>query len=321
MQELINRYIYIYKISEIFFERYFKENAENRFGIQLSKFMWYKTGKFINPMKKNAVLSDFIKEEIENFYNKNELNIPFLEFSITTKCTLNCTDCCALIPPFAQKGHINLSFAKFKKQLDAVCAVANIRLLNFLGGEPLINSELPEMVDYAAKKENISAIRIITNGTMMPSKKLLEAISDNSKRIYFYLSNYSANPELTSLLKYEQLKNVLHENNIKFQMVDSWNWLKEKGMAKKASSDEQTKERMKNCYRIKCTQILNGKLGICSKALGARELGLLKDDSFIDVLNSKDLKQELINFYQQEVIAACKYCIISDEQVQPALQA
>lgn len=317
MQDFVKQYA----ISETFFERYFKENAESRFCIELSKFMWYKLGKFINPMKKNEVLNNFIKEEIENFYNKNELNIPFLEFSITTKCTLNCADCCALIPPFAKKGHINLNFADFKKQLDAVCKVANIRHLVLLGGEPLINPELPEMVDYAAKKENISIIRITTNGTMLPSKKLLEAINNNPKRIYFYLSNYSANPELTSLLKYEQLKNVLHENNIKFQMVDSWNWLKEEGMAKDASSDEKTKERMKNCYRIKCSQILNGKFGICSKALGAKELGLLEDDSFIEVLNSQNLKQDLINFYQQEIINACKYCILSDKEVQPALQA
>lgn len=316
MQELMEKY----NISEIFFERYFKENAENRFGIELSKFMWYKIGKFINPMKKNTVLNEFIKEEIENFYMKNELNIPVLEFSITTKCTLTCKDCCALIPPFAQKGHINLCFSDFKKQLDAVCAAANIRHLVFLGGEPLINPELSDMIDYAAKKENISIIRITTNGTMMPSKKLLDAINANPKRIYFYLSNYSANLDLKSILKYEELKNIFHENNIKFQMVDSWNWLKEEGMAKRASSIEQTKERMKNCYRIKCSQILNGKFGICSKALGARELGLLEDDSFIDVLYSKDLKQELINFYQQEIINACRYCIISDKQVQPALQ-
>ena len=45
---------------------------------------------------------------------------------------------------------------------------------------------------------------------------------------------------------------------------------------------------------------------------------LFEDDS-VDIVNSKDLRQDLIDFYQKEYMNACKYCILTDIQVQPAL--
>ena len=64
---------------------------------------------------------------------------------------------------------------------------------------------------------------------------------------------------------------------------------------------------------------MNGHIDICSKASAGRELGLFEDDS-IDIINSNALKSELITFYQKEYLNACKYCTITDIQVQPALQ-
>ncbi len=320
MQELKQKF----NISESFFNRYFKENAQNRFGIELSKFLWYKIGKFLNPQKHEFYLNEFIKDEIINFYEKKELYIPFLEINVTTKCTLRCKDCCALIPEFNNHTHINLSFEDFKRQLDKICDAASVRHLILLGGEPLINPHLPEMVEYASQKNNISIIRITTNGTMLPSVKLLETIKNTMEnggvKIYFYISNYSANTQLNNILKYDEIKQILQEYNIKFQMVDSWSWLAERGLSDIQSDEAQTVKRASECFRIKCTQILNGKLGICSKALAAREFGILKQDDFIDLAKTSDLKSDLIKFFQTEAPYPCSFCRITDETVKPAIQ-
>ena len=309
-----------YNITDNFYRRYIKENSENRFGIELAKFMWFKEGKFLPPQQKKIYLEQFEQEEIENFYKKNEINIPFLEFNITTRCTLKCKDCCALIPQFNGQSHFDLKFVDFKEQLDKILSIANIRNLVLLGGEPLINPELPEIVDYAAKKSNISIIRITTNGTIMPSKKLLKVLENNHNRIYLYLSNYSANIELLPVLKYNELKHLLHEKNIKFQMVDSWNWLSEKGMSDKKDSRERTLKKVKECYRIKCTQVFDGIIDVCSKAHAANKLKLIQTNDYINIANSQDLKSNLISFYTKSYSQACEYCIISNETVKPALQ-
>ena len=65
-----------YNVSKTFFNRYFELNAINRLGNELYRFMNFKEGKFINPMKKQQYIEDYVKEEIDNFYNKKELNIP-----------------------------------------------------------------------------------------------------------------------------------------------------------------------------------------------------------------------------------------------------
>ena len=309
-----------YNISETFYNRYIKENAQNRFGIELAKFMWFKEGKFLVPTKKDYYLEQFEEEEIENFYEKHELNIPFLEFNVTTRCTLKCRDCCAFIPQFNHTNHFDLKFSDFKEQLNKITEIANIRNLVLLGGEPLINSELPQMVEYAAQKENISIIRITTNGTMIPSEKLLNVIKKYPNRVYFYLSNYGGNPSLNPILKYDELKKLLYNNNIRFQMVDSWAWMSELGMAHKKYDEKITIKKVQDCFRTKCTHILNGKIDVCSKAHGATALGLIKTTDAIDIIKSKNLKKDLINFYQKPYPEACEYCILSDTEVSPAIQ-
>lgn len=317
MQTLIEKY----NIKETFLKRYFEENAENRFGIELLKFMWHREGKFLNPQKKEQYLKEYISEEIDNFYEKNELNIPFLEFCLTTRCTLNCRDCCALIPQFNSKNHITISLEQFKSQLDKLCDNVNrIRHLVLLGGEPLIHPNMNEIVEYTGQKNNIDFIRITTNGTILPSSKLLEVIKKYRNRVYFFISNYKANEELGNILKIEELKTVLTQNNIRFQMVDNWNWLSELGVAKEKFSETATVEKFQNCYRTKCTQILNGKIDICSKALTARELGLIQTNDYINLETTKNLRDNLTEFYQGKYQEACKYCITSNKSVVPALQ-
>lgn len=315
MQELIKKY----EISDVFYKRYFEQNAINKLSMSMLKFMWFKEGTFLNPMKKNEHLQNFIKEEVDNFFNKKQLNIPQIEFCITTKCTLRCKDCCALIPDLDTKKRSEMNFENFKKQLDNLLnAVDSIRHLVILGGEPLLNPDLPQMLEYAANQEKIFFIQLISNGTMLPSKKLLDVMSNYNNRIYLYMSNYSDNPELTPILKQEAIKELLKEHNIKLQKPENWAWLEERTFRNCAFEEDVTKAKFLDCYRTKCNQIMNDRLDICSKATAGRELKMFEDDS-ID-LNSKTLREDLIEFYQKPYMNACKYCIITQNEVQPALQ-
>ena len=48
-----------YKISKTFYNRYFELNAINRLGNELFRFMNFKEGKFINPMKKDEYIKQY----------------------------------------------------------------------------------------------------------------------------------------------------------------------------------------------------------------------------------------------------------------------
>lgn len=309
-----------YSITKTFYNRYFELNAINRLGNELFRYMNYKEGKFVNPLKKNEYIKQYIQEEIENFFEKGILNIPQIEFCLTTQCTLKCKDCCALMPHFNKCGHIKMSEDEFKKTLDQLLEnVDSIRKLILLGGEPLIRKELPKMLEYAAQKDQVVHIAIVSNGTLVPNEDLLSVLKKYNK-INFYMSNYLGNPEIEGILKYDEIKTLLKSHNLKFQMMESWNWFKEYGFSKKKLSSEQALINYKSCHRTKCLQTLDRKIDICSKAFSGRNLGIIQTEDFIDLEKTQNLRQDLIDFYQKDMVDACEYCILSKEEVIPALQ-
>lgn len=309
-----------YNISKSFFNRYFELNAINRLGNELFRFMNFKEGKFINPMKKQQYIEEYVKEEIDNFFYKNELNIPQIEFCLTTQCSLKCKDCCALMPAFNQKGHIKMSVEEFKNTLEQLLENVNsIRKLIILGGEPLLRSELPELLEYAAEKDKVIHIAIVSNGTMLPSEKLIKVLKKYNK-INFYMSNYNGNPDIEPILKYEQIKALLKQNGLKYQMMESWEWFKELGFASDKLCESARRRNYETCHRTKCLQTLDRKIDICSKAFSGRNLGLINTKDFIDLDKTANLRQDLIDFYQKDMVDACEYCLISTEKVAPALQ-
>lgn len=116
------------------------------------------------------------------------------------------------------------------------------------------------------------------------------------------------------ILKYDEIKETLKQNDIKFQMAENKEWVSEKGFAKQKSGDEATRHKIKECFRSQCNCVMNGKLDICSKSAGARELGLFDFKEFVDIVNSTNLKEDLIKFYQNDIYDACGHCILSDER-------
>ena len=309
------------KIGIGFYNRYFKQNAESRYGVEMANFLYFRKGKFLNPRKKDEYIEQYTKEEIENFFDKGELNIPHITFCITTKCSLSCKNCSSLIPKFDNETHIDMSVDEFKSSLDKICSVASkIRRLVFLGGERLLHKEFDKILEYACSKENIDLVEIITNGTVIPNKSVLETIRKFNKKAYFYISNYSTNKALLHRLKHEEIRAALKEYNIKMQIVDVIGWFKEYGFTKEPSDTAVTTERFNKCFCSHSTHALNSKIYICSKASCAIELGLVDVDDYIDINNSKDLIQDFINFYNKNYLKACEYCILSDETIFPALQ-
>lgn len=195
-----------------------------------------------------------------------------------------------------------------------------IRHFVILGGETLLNPHLPKIIDYACKQTKIFIVQVISNGTMRLKDELLQSLKANNKKCYVSLSDYSINEDLKRILKYDEIKETLKENEIKFQMAENKEWVSERGFAKEKSSDEMTRHKIKECFRSQCNCVMNGKLDICSKAAGARELGLLELRDYVDLVKSKNLKEDLVKFYQNDIYDACAYCILSDEKIQPAIQ-
>jgi organic radical activating enzyme len=298
----------------------------------LKKFMLWREGSFHDPKDKLRYVRKFLAEELENFYEKKQFILPQIGFSLTTRCTLRCRDCIALSPlfesgqPHGGFTHMDLTFEEFRRELGAIAdSVDGIKRLFLHGGEPLLNKDLPEIVEYSAECEKVELVEVITNATIVPSERLLDAVARHKNKIYLAINNYSQNPELRKRLRYEETIALLKERGIKHPLYSELHWYRQKPLENQGYTPEQARQMFDGCWCKHSLQILDGILAICPRASIGMLLGLV-DTPPEDTINlRKDdnsaLRRELLAFYQKDIYAACACCAPQAELVAPAIQA
>lgn len=317
MDDLIRKY----NINSTFYKRYFRYGAEIEYIYLMQDFMLFKKGKFLNPQKKQQYIDEFCTREILDFYEKEELVLPKIDFDITTRCTLKCKHCSNLMPQFRKFGHYDMTFDDFKKDLDSILnVVREIKIIQIIGGEPLLHPELNKMVEYAAKIERIGNIKIITNATVIPSSKVLEMVNKYNNKVHFYISNYSKNEELRHMLKTDELIKTLKNNNIKYQTMADLEWDVDEAVQEYNYCEKYLKQMFSTCVMASCLSIMNHKLHICAKSASGEALNIFEAVDAIKLINNPNLKEDIINFYHKEYFEACKYCRRTNTKVIPALQ-
>ena len=111
---------------KMFNKRYFERNAlvqiRGIYGHLAKNLPFYLTDEI------KALYS--LKEKFDFFFF-NKVNIPQIEFTLTTKCTLRCRNCTNYIPHLAQEEHSKMDFEEFKEYLDNLCASVN-KIYNLL---------------------------------------------------------------------------------------------------------------------------------------------------------------------------------------------
>jgi MoaA/NifB/PqqE/SkfB family radical SAM enzyme len=279
------------------------------------------------PHRKNEYLRIFMHDEITAYYENNIFRLPAVQFAITTRCTLRCRDCSVMIPRFGRNGsvHLDMTFAQFKHALDRLTtSVDFIGTVLLLGGEPLINADLPQMVACAAENKKVGLVDIVTNCTIVPSDELICAVEDYRHKVFFGLSNYSGNIELAPALKRPHIIRILKEHDIKHTLdTGEAHWFQYE-LHKCSYNDEQMRAIFVACHWRFCLYFLDGLLAVCPRSLVGHKLEAFKlpDDELIDIYdaNTENLRRELERFYKKDFLSACRYCRRCNEKVKPALQ-
>jgi len=109
----------------------------------------------------------------------------FCNYWLTYRCNSKCEFCNF----WKDKNFQNISDAKFadvKKNLDDLKKIG-IKFIDFTGGEPVLNIELPQILSYAKKLGFF--VKLSTNG-LLYSKKALE-LKDLPSRIYISFDTIS----------------------------------------------------------------------------------------------------------------------------------
>jgi uncharacterized radical SAM superfamily Fe-S cluster-containing enzyme len=92
--------------------------------------------------------------------------LSYLEVEICEECNLNCKGC-SHFAPLVKNGE-NFDFAGYKKDIVRLSKIfSNIKVLRLMGGEPLLNENIVEILKFTRKTLPKSDIRVVTNAVKL----------------------------------------------------------------------------------------------------------------------------------------------------------
>lgn len=241
-----------------------------------------------------------------------------LDLIITEICTLKCVSCGSLMPYY--KCPKNLDEETVIHSLENLLSTGcYISLLDMVGGEPFLNQKLMvKILDRFGKNPQIGCFVTISNGTIVPKRETVEALSRCNKA-YVIFSNYGMlSTKQNEAIKTLQLGRVpcivIKDEDVTARAGTMW---VDYGEVKKYPYSREVFQRYFNdCMDAKsCTTMLNGCLYICPRTAHAMNANLLPriPGNFVDFLSrdfdpttTKNLCQILLHptVYPE----ACEYC-------------
>ena len=236
----------------------------------------------------------------------HNIYFKYIEVPITTKCTLNCKECCNLIQYYQQPYHI--SSADIIDDIRKISSVAKgILLLRLLGGEPLLHPDLSNILEQILGFNNIKDIQIVTNGTLIFDERTLKVLK-SSPRFSVDISNYEEMSVKKDLL-IEQLEN----NHINYTTQrERIFWTAQADCTYRKRKEEQLESVLSKCD-MDCISILNGKLHLCPRSSHGMDLNIVPDNdkdyyNLRQMLSKKEAKKKIYKLLNAKSIIACNYC-------------
>lgn len=212
------------------------------------------------------------------------------DIPITSYCSLNCENCSAFIPHIKKKRHeeldnIEKSVSLFFENVDRV------QDMNLYGGEPLLHPRLCEIIEMLGKyRERIGYLGIITNGTIIPDKKLLDILKKYDVGIS--ISDYSNAVDYRG--KLDHLCEIFQDNQINVVRTVNMVWFDLGFPRKEIRYDMVGAREHMICCNTACHDLIDGKIYYCVADRAAQLGGLIprSEKSYIDLakIDKNDLE-------------------------------
>ena len=260
--------------------------------------------------------------------NKYELYITQINVHTTTKCTLKCKKCSWSFPYF--EPHIHSDADLIVHSLEGVFQVyENVHELSIAGAEAFLHPGINEIITGAAKYCNqFDVMRIVTNGTYIPNKSILNTISSLPCDVFVRVDDYGKlsgkKQEIVSALKEYGIKTDLRPYNEEEQAFGGWIDLGE--YKYKNYSKEQLKDVFRRCKMpLDCSVLWDGRLYNCPYCISGFKLGKIPmaRREYVDLFDDTTIedKRALIKAWKDEPFDGCAYCNGYDPEASPRIPA
>lgn len=214
------------------------------------------------------------------------------------------------------------SYEIIEKTIERYFSVVDyVQWFEFSGGEPFMHKDLHRMVskcmDYSDQFEKLL---VLTNGTLLPGKELLEEFIKHKDRMVVMISHYG---EYSN--RAEELVELLESHGItcdvKIYYGDEQHfggWVDYGKFEKYNRSEEELKRIFAHCGATKmsgCFTTHGGEMHWCvPSARGMRLLGVVPRDKsdyvdlFDDTMTRDEQRAKIFSITEKKFITACDYC-------------
>ena len=250
--------------------------------------------------------------------------MPKLAFYVTLRCNLKCKLCAVYAPYYKEPFHPTKEY--LCRCIDRYFEVVDkIRLFSVRGGEPLLRTDLPFIINKIHEYEDrIDQLEIITNGTIVPSEELIRSLSAFKIRMNFLVDNYGTDKSVYAAQAGRQFQRIegakVTVRDYHSDHMHCGGWV-DYGISANSMQKplKETKALFAKCsYPQKldfCTSMVNGKLYSCTQLRRLIELGVLAPDPsevfdlFDPSVSDEDLRARIQALYKVDMLSACAYCI------------
>jgi len=196
----------------------------------------------------------------------------------------------------------NLSYKQivddFEKLTSKIQHIYEVRLI---GGEPFMNKDIYQIIDYFIENNKITKLVIYTNATIPLKKELMYKY--NSPKVVFSITDYGILSKNT-----KKVTDVLDDINISYRALPPNNWT-DSAIIKDFQRDvENMKELFEKCCGKNLFTVMYGKLYRCPFVANAERLSAIPFDSNNSV--NVDAEVDVITNYTTKIthIPACNFC-------------
>ena len=257
-------------------------------------------------------MEQFLTEWFWNY--KKKVCLMEVHSTITSRCTLKCKHCNMFMPYYRE--HVDYTAKDILEDLELLFRhVDYIVAYEILGGEPLINGELADMIRRIGDRygNRIGNIGIITNGTLLPDEQLI----DISKK-YNVKYDFSDYTDVVDYKKrFDSAVKIVSDAGLRYSVNRSLRWCDFGFPVNNRMYDfDKVREHMLSCGPI-FHGLNDGKYYYCHVSWSADKAKLLKNvsDDYIDLrtLDDDDRAKEAILEHSNGNMAKgfvklCKIC-------------
>ncbi len=252
----------------------------------------------LQVMKDNDLGGDFLERS-------DKFSEPIvIKFMTSDGCNLNCAGC-THFSPLISKPHMLTPDEVLRDCAQLKKVFRYVRSIEFLGGEPFINQDIPGLINAARGIFPYSHVAILTNGILIPelNDKTLSSIRDNNVKVV--ISRY-----LPTDKRAYAIEEVLNKWNIRYDISEKIEYFR---MQYNTRGDKDAQQNFKECPDHLCHTIKDGKLGGCYYAtmgnIGNEYFGVSipYEEALYDIYDPKWTGSELF-WKLNKATGLCAYC-------------